>query len=471
KNNFFKITITITITVVFVVFFNVGFGVFANVKEPCLTLKNNLEHDFSQARLNKKNEDVLVKILLLTKWIDLDHIYEMNHSQLRNTLLLNLAQKTSIKKEELKIFSDLDLTTIALMYRFLENSKIKPTEELKLMTLDGLKNTLLNANKENTHFSISTLKKFSNYKNFRTAYNWWLPKNYETLIKNLNEVEAVKAHYKLGDNYNHSTDVLKIERIDEKDYKYIGVYHKMVGNNHFELSLAGSNNLKSWTFIVTLGDRAHQGELTKWGDGFLLVNEEDKTEGSNNIEIRYYTSYKNLKMNIAYKSLSLPRKFSEFAEGTPDIRKIVGETPSDSYIQIGFHYFNNGDVDYQAMGILKNFKQWKAWKDDITNYNILEKGFKGNIGGRTSFKYLNDQLIILEAQIDKNDFSKWRLLIGDGAFYTQLNLKTSYGSTSFANPGITQIDKSTYAITSYLHSKGNSYKEKGQLIYLTKLND
>ena len=75
----------------------------------------------------------------------------------------------------------------------------------------------------------------------------------------------------------------------------------------------------------------------------------------------------------------------------------------------------------------------------------------------------------MEAQLEKQDFSKWRLLIGDCAFYTQLNLKTPKGATSFANPGITKIGEEEFAITTFLPSEGNSYQERGELLFVTKI--
>jgi hypothetical protein len=243
----------------------------------------------------------------------------------------------------------------------------------------------------------------------------------------------------------------------------------MVSKNHFEMYLAGSNDLKKWIRITNLGNRSHQGDIKKWGTGYVIINEEDKVEGANNIRVRYYASYNKLCINAPEYSTGLARQFSKYAEGTPDIREIKGDSPENSHLLIGFHYFNKGDVDYQAIGILKNFTNWKAWKDDISNKNIIEMGFKGNIGARSSFKSFDKTFVLQEAQLEKHDFSKWRLLIGDGAFYTQLNLKTPKGATSFANPGVTEIGEEEFVITTFLPSEGNRRQEKGQLLYVSEI--
>ena len=97
-------------------------------------------------------------------------------------------------------------------------------------------------------------------------------------------------------------------------------------------------------------------------------------------------------------------------------------------------------------------------------------GFKGNIGGRYSFKNLGQTYVLQEAQIKKNDFSTWRLLIGTDAHYTKLNIKTPKGSKSFANPSITKIENGVFVISAFLPTEGNKKQENGQLLYTFKHN-
>jgi hypothetical protein len=438
-----------------------------NVESLLLKSKNKVQIDYNSFEELSKN--VLVKTFLLNKWISIPEIYEMTYKELRHTMIFELQKRSSILQDNLQELSDNDLASASLMYRFLENSKLKSLDQLKIMTLSGLREAIILDNAEHTKQSIPTLEKLSNNDNLYIAYSYWLPISYASVINNLIHVDAHEAHFKLKDNNKQSTEVLRIVKVDETDFKYLGVYHTMVSENHFRLSLGGSNDLKSWTFISSLGDRSHQGDIKKWGSGYLLVNEEDKTEGTNNIRVRFYASYNDLCKNIHQKSISLPRYFSKYAEGTPDIREVIGGSPDDSYLLIGFHYFNNGDVDYQAMGVLKNFKHWKAWKDDISNRNIIKMGFHGNIGARSGFTHSGNSYVLQEAQIEKYDFSKWRLLIGDGAFYTQLNLQTPNGSKSFANSGITKIDDEKFVVTSFLPSEGNQRQESGQLLYISEI--
>jgi hypothetical protein len=230
------------------------------------------------------------------------------------------------------------------------------------------------------------------------------------------------------------------------------------------LHLAGSNDLKTWHYITDLGDRSHQGDIKKWGNGYLIANEQDPVAGSNNIRIRFFSSYATLITNTATNDLSIPRTFSTSAEGTPDIRTIIGDEPSTSHIVIGFHYYDNGVRDQNAIGILYHFTSWRAWEDVISNYNIQLMGYAGNIGGRSGFTSQGNY-VIQEAQKISNDWSSWRLLLGDGAFYYTLNPVTPKGSTSYANPGIALIGSDKFALTSFMPTEGNQSGERGELLY------
>jgi hypothetical protein len=427
------------------------------------------ENEFTNINLKKTNESILVKTLMLNNWLSISEIHKGSYETFFNSLVSEIVYRTAIPKRKLHKLSDEELSFIALTYRFLLESDIKTIGALKSMSQQELIQVLININKEQATDNNSEFEYLSMEENLRIAYQWWLPLKNASLISQINEVGVHPPHFQVKDNHGRATEVLRIVKADEADYKYLGVYHSMVSKNHFELYLAGSNDLKLWKRIANLGDRSHQGDLKKWGAGYVLVNEEDKEEGTNNIRVRYYASYNELCMNAPEYSTVLARQFSKYAEGTPDIRKIKGDSPENSHLLIGFHYFNKGDVDYQSIGVLKNFTHWKAWKDDISNRNIIAMGFKGNIGARSSFKSYEETFVLLEAQLENQDFSKWRLLIGDGAFYTQLNLKTPKGAASFANPGITEIGDEEFAITTFLPSEGNSYQERGELLFVTKI--
>jgi hypothetical protein len=411
-----------------------------------------------------KNENILVKTLTYTEWSTASAIMPMSYTDLRNLLISNLKSKCGNSLSSLQETRDYDLAWGAMMYKFLLDAGINTAPQLSSMTLDDFRNSVINLNAAKTGSPVSGFQAKNNAKNLHEAYNWWFQNSStKQKIDKLNNVKSSNPLFNLKDSKNFGMDVLRIVKADEA-YTYLGVYHSTSGTDHFKLYLAGSNDLKSWTNIIELGDRAHQGYITKWVNGYIIANEQDLVQGSNNIQIRYFSSYANLIANKSDFNKSIYRSFSSLAEGTPDIQIVEGNEPANSHILIGFHYYDNGIRDQQAFGILHNFSDWRAWKDEVSNFNIQEMGYKGNIGARSRFSH-SGKYVLQEAQITSGDWSSWRLLLGNGAFYYTLNPETPSGSTSFANPGITMIEPDKFAVTSFMPSQGNNNEEKGELFY------
>lgn len=444
----------------------IGFAMLA-IMSACKT--NEIKDDEEIPDLIR-NEHVLAKTLLHTEWISVPSIMSMPYAELRSSFISQLDERCNITTSSLQKLNDIDLCWGALMYKFLLEAGFGSPQQLKMMSLDDYRNTIIDLNAKNTGLSLTELQVKSNDRNLSIAYNWWFSKNSQTkqLIDKITNVAGSHPSFDLKDSENKGMDVLRIVKADEA-YVYLGVYHSMANENQFKLYLAGSNDLKSWVKITELGDRSHQGDIKKWGNGYLVANEQDPVQGSNNIQIRYYSSYENLIVNNPANVKSISQTFSTLAEGTPDIQKIEGSNPSNSHIVIGYHFYDNGIRDQLAVGILQNFTNWRTWKDVISNHNIQEMGFTGNIGGRSGFSQLGDY-VLQEAQITPGDWGSWRFLFGNGAFYYKLQPATPLGSVSFANPGVALIGANSFAITGYMHSAGNKDGERGELIYTIDLN-
>lgn len=415
-----------------------------------------------------KNENILVKTLLFMDWCSLSSIMSSSYQEKRTLLITKLDEKCATSLNAFQSMNDSDLCWGVMTYRFLLDYGYE-TERLSSMTLDDYRNSLIELNVVNNGNSRKEYETMNIAKNLRIAYHWWFATNTKTksIIEHLNNVTAGNPVYGLKDNQGTTMDVLRITKADEV-YAYLGVSHAMVSEGQFKLYLSGSNDLIHWMRIAELGDRSHQGDIEKWGSGYLIANEEDVIQGSNNIRIRYFSSYNDLSLNIPSFDKSIPRTLAPTAEGTPDIQQIEGGTPDNSHILIGFHYYENNVHDQQAFGILKDFSDWKTWIDVLSNQQIQEMGFLGNIGSRNSFNFKGNY-VLLEAQLTQHDWSSWRILLGNGAFYYPLKLKTTLGSTSFANPGITPIGNNSFAITSFMPSQGNKIGETGELLYRVHL--
>ena len=415
------------------------------------------------------DEGIIAKALYVNNWKSIIDLKNISHNDMRNSLIVALNNRSSESISFLQSKNDAELAWASLMYRFLKDAGIKTVNQLGAMSFDDFRNSIIGENGSKTTNSIPTLQGYDNKKNLNIAYKWWLATSNSTEISELEDATNNTKYFEVKDDEGKTMDVLRIVKTGETGqgtYAYLGVYHSsQVNPNSFQLRLAGSNDLQTWTFITSLGNRSHQGDIKKIWGGYLLANEEDPVEGSNNIRARYYSSYTNLITNTSANSYAFPRHYSPSANGTPDIREISGSSAGSSYILIGYHYYENSYVDQQGFGILKNFNDWRAWEDDIVNYNVIEMGFNGNLGGRSSFDHNGKKKVLLEAQKERLNWDDWRLLLGDGTFYSELDISTPLGSTSFANPGIVALGNGEFAVTSFLPSQGNQSGEIGTLLY------
>lgn len=421
-----------------------------------------------QEEIPAKNENVLAKTLLYTDWASAATVMSMSYADMRNTLISDLDSRCEDAPSFLRQMDDVDLCWGAMMYKFFLDADIFSAQQLADMTLEEYRTSIIDLNATKTVFSVSELQKKNNIRNLSIAYSWWFYQNTSSKqkIEQLNNVAIAEPSFDMKDDEGRVMDVLRIVKADES-YTYLGVYHSMASTNEFILYLAGSNDLKNWINITELGDRSHQGDIKKWGNGYIVANEQDPIQGSNNIRVRYYASYVDLAEDKPTNDKTISQTFSNLAEGTPDIRKIEGSAPSSSHIVIGYHYYDNGIRDQQAFGILTDFSNWRTWKDEVSNFTIQEMGYKGNIGGRSAFSHDGDY-VLQEAQITSGDWSSWRILFGNGAFYCTLQPQTPLGSTSFANPGITPIESDKFVVTSFLPSQGNRSGEIGELVYIVQ---
>ncbi|MGQ7867852.1 hypothetical protein [Sunxiuqinia sp. sy24] len=412
-----------------------------------------------------ENENILAKTLLYTEWASAPTVMSMDYIDMRTTLISSLDNRCGDALSFLQGKDDVDLCWGAMMHKFLFEANIFSAQQLADMTLEDYRTSIVDLNAAKTVFPISELQKKSSIRNLSIAYGWWFFQNISTRqkIEKLNNVESTQPSFDMNDDNGRVMDVLRIVKADES-YIYLGVYHAMANTNQFILYLAGSDDLRNWTNITELGDRSHQGDIKKWGDGYLIANEQDPIEVSNNIRVRYFASYADLVENKPSNDKTISQTFSNLAEGTPDIRKVEGSSPGSSHILIGYHYYDNGIRDQQAFGILHNFSEWRTWKDEVSNLTIQEMGYTGNIGGRSAFNH-GGNYVLQEAQITSGDWSSWRLLFGNGAFYYTLQPQTLLGSTSFANPGITSVGADKFVVTSFLPTEGNASGEIGELLY------
>lgn len=420
---------------------------------------------------NQKTEiDLLISIILHSKWSDFNSIIEMSKNELKQLLVTELSKRTNETSYDLNNKTIVDLSSFCLLYTFLETASIRTESELKDMSIANLRNSLIIENTKNLELNIPALQSLTTKKLIQLGHSWYLPKKYNSLINFDNSSSLVSSKFKLKDDLERPMNVIKIVETNEdtlNSFLYLGVYHVTISEDNFNLQLAGSNDLFNWRFITEIDHNAHQGDIVKWNDGYLIAYEEDKIQGANNIALKYYANYDHLISNHYTFEKHLNTSIHNFGvEGTPDIRYFTGENPTNGSILIGFHY-HDGTVDKLAMGVLKNGCIWTTWKDLLAEGNLRDMYFKGNIGSRKGFKYQGELLTLQEARFVKNDWSSWKIMLGLNGFYTEVLISTPKKSTSFANPSITKINKNKYVISLFVPTEGNHYNENnGGFIFL-----
>ena len=433
---------------------------------------------YSELKLNettdlKSEKDLLISILIHSKWSDFNSIIKLSTADLRAILISELNIRTNENINILSSNTNIELSTFCLIYTFLKTAAVRTESKLQEMFLIDLRNTLIIENEKHLNKNINTLQALTTKKLVQLGYSWYLPKTYNYFINfNLSQrsTKPLRSKFKLKDDLGRRMNVIKIVKTNENGphkYPYLGLYHIRVSEDDFNLQLAGSNDLFNWNFITEIDYNAHQGDIVKWNDGYLIAYEEDKTQGVNNIALKYYMDYDSLISNHSTYDKHLNTSIHRFGvEGTPDIRNFSGESPTNGNIQIGFHYYD-GTIDKLAMGVLQNGETWTACKDALSEINLRAMNFKGNIGSRKGFQYQDELLTLQEARLVKGDWSTWKIMLGLNGYYTEVLISTPKGSKSFANPSITEIDTNKYAISLFLPTEGNHFRENnGGVIFL-----
>lgn len=289
----------------------------------------------------------------------------------------------------------------------------------------------------------------------------------------LSRIENVPANalYGLHDSAGASMDTVKVVQAGSRDY--LAVYHSFL-NGEFDVRLARSTDLRTFTYEVTLDTQAAQPYLARLPDGsFALAEEKDEPPptGFVHIRFRHYASENALLNGTPDKTFDTSRTQSQCFEGTPDI-----ETAGISALVVGFHYAQDCDtipVDQQAQGTLTNFASWTTSRQVSEDQAIDQAGFPGKHGDRDAISWRGHGFRLLEAQNDTNynSFANWRLVLydlGDGKAYPA-PIKTAGGSTAFGNPTLTEVTgpsgRKLLVVTVFIFGEGAAPGEAAELLY------
>jgi len=333
------------------------------------------------------------------------------------------------------------------------------------------------------------------------------------MLKSIVErIDETTAHrYAVTDDRGTPLEGLKVVQAGGRS---IGLYHAP-GGGRFNVHVATSTDLLSWTRRATLDEDASQPTITVTPGGGAIVAYEKTTlldrlpraplpasalahplqvlDGPYNrirIRFRYYRSIDDLLEGRHAREFTAPRRLSPTAEGTPSITSatLSGGRISRSRIEVGLHYYANApggpQVDRRATATLTNFRSWQQRArpdvdDAFLSARTIHDGFttppRGSLGDRDQVIVDGVRLELQEAQYQAGDFSSWRLFLVDPRSRAPrpLQIVTEGGSRSFGNPTVTELTspsgRRAMLVTVYVFSEGAARGESGPLIYYREL--
>ena len=314
--------------------------------------------------------------------------------------------------------------------------------------------------------------------------------------------EATDHRYGARDDRGATLDGLKVIRARGR---YVGVYHAP-GGSSFDVHVATSPDLMTWTRRATLDVDASQATLARAGRGFVVAYEKAFTAdvlpltrlpqeldvangllGRIRIRFRHYPTLDRLLGGDHGRQFTAPRTAALTAEGTPHIESVTTNRGiGRSRIEVGLHHFadTDGDLfpdaDRQGTGTLTNFRQWNDGDDPAVNdaflgLRTLHPGFEsapvGNIGDREAVGSSDGRMALHEAQYRPGEWGTWRLFLRHVAsqVVSPVDVQTHGGSTAFGNPSLTRLrlPDGTHALfaSMFVFSEGAAAGEAGSLIF------
>lgn len=231
---------------------------------------------------------------------------------------------------------------------------------------------------------------------------------------------------------------------------------------------SASSPVGPWTYEATIEAQAHSGTIEARADGsFVVAYEKDLQTyslGGNYIVVRVYDDLADLLTGTYSDSFDVPRTLatSGNAEGTPTFYD--ANDPMD----ISFHY-NVGGGDFEARGTLTGMASWSAGAD--TALNTALTGLGEFTRGRLAYETRHGQEVtIVEAATDLDDFGTWRLFWWDGTAAEEITVTTHGGSTSQAVPSLSVLDRpggngKILCVSVWFFADGGATGEPGLCIY------
>lgn len=297
-------------------------------------------------------------------------------------------------------------------------------------------------------------------------------------------------------NAMHSPSVLQVAG---QAYMYVAVYHSpyaVSGGTRYKINLAGSNDLRNWTFIRTLDSNGSMPKIAQVSGASWLVLTHESWQGAGptsaapaQVAFRLFYDAADL-LSGTIRSTWLQPSFVTGLNGTPSFYELHLANYGGWYCvdgQYGFHYWD-GTRDRNAnTTILKLFHPITAtatYPSDAGNYNnlFISNGVTGNIGQRDTVLTTSGRFNVQEGNLGVagGSWDLWRIWLyefGDALNYptgtgtvTMLSPATAGGSTSIGNPSVSVVDSpsgvgKSLVVSYFLFGEGAAPGEAGSLLY------
>lgn len=253
-------------------------------------------------------------------------------------------------------------------------------------------------------------------------------------IERVDRADGVR--YDAKDDRGRNLEGLKVVATGEgAGRRYVGVAHHASGGT-LDVALATSRDLLTWHAGRTLQRDASQATVRRLTDGSYLVAWE-RHAPRNHVALRHYADLDALLRATPDARFDAPLTLAPTAEGTPDIRTVrLRHGPGDSTVQVGLHYYRDGEVDREALATLEDFAVWRARPRTALDAALDARGLRGNHGDRDTFRVDGRDYEVLEAQRRPGDWASWGTWLRDGATgaLAPLRMRFRFGQPSYGNP-------------------------------------
>ncbi|HEX5825256.1 MAG TPA: hypothetical protein VFY18_12430 [Candidatus Limnocylindrales bacterium] len=294
----------------------------------------------------------------------------------------------------------------------------------------------------------------------------------EALRAVIEDVAGSTAYaYDVADDRGHGMAGAKIIAIPETG-EFAAIYHAWRDNpGIFEVHLATSSDLMTWTWHVKLASEAAQPTIRVAQDGgYVAAWEVMRITGDPNpMAFAYYPAWEALLEAKPTKTYETKISISPCCEGTPNLY-----SASSIAADVGLHFYDDYVRDRQARGTM-TWTDWSVAKQPQLDATLTAIGVEGHIGDRDSIHFRGFDFLLLEGDVRPDDWSAWRIFLVDDAVgaATPLDIRTHARSLSMSNPTIELVElggKPALVMGVFIQQSAPGSHEDAQLIYYRTLD-